>query len=191
MKQILLPLAIVAGLSAPHGIVLAQAPPKPETTKTEPSKPAVTPLRLLITVSRYQGDKKISSLPYSFSTSVGGPRIGFNIGAQVPYATTPSTDNAKTPAYSYRDIGIKIVISGQTMVEPGQYKMEVAVEDSTLSSSSQVQPAPAVPGVPIFRNFNTLGTVLLRDGQTTQLTTAGDPITGETTRVDVMLTVIK
>ncbi len=32
---------------------------------------------------------------------------------------------------------------------------------------------------------------MLRDGQTTQLTTAADPITGEIMRVDVTLTVIK
>ncbi len=32
---------------------------------------------------------------------------------------------------------------------------------------------------------------MLREGQTTQLTTAADPITGEIMRVDVTLTVVK
>jgi hypothetical protein len=76
-------------------------------------------------------------------------------------------------------------------VEPGQFKMDISVADTTLSSSNQIQGAPTIPGVPIFRTFNTGGTVFLRDGQTTQLTTAADPITGETMRVDVTLTVVK
>jgi hypothetical protein len=33
---------------------------------------------------------------------------------------------------------------GQTVVEPGQYKMDIAVKDSTLSSSNQIQGAPAI-----------------------------------------------
>ena len=79
------------------------------------------------------------------------------------------------------------------MVEPGLYKMDINVSDTSVSSSSQIQGAPAITGVPMFRNFSTGGTVMLRDGQTTQLTTAGDPITGEIMRVDVMhaLTVVK
>ena len=174
--------------------ILAQTPAataKPESAK--PAAPAndLTPVRLLVTVSRYQGDKKISSLPYSLSVSIGGPRVTFNIGAQVPYATTQVTENVKTPTYSYRSVGVGIIVSGQTEVEPGQYRMDVHVDDSTLSSSSQIQGAPAIASVPIFRTFNTGGTVRLRDGQTTQLTTAADPITGEIMRVDVTLTVLK
>jgi hypothetical protein len=77
------------------------------------------------------------------------------------------------------------------VVEPGQYKMEINVDDNNLSSSSQIQGASTLPGVPIFRTFSTGGTLILRDGQPSQLTTAADPITGETMRVDVTLTVLK
>ena len=193
MKTLFLPLAIVAALSGAYAVVGAQTPPaaKPETTKPEATRPTLTPLRLLITVSRYQGDKKISSLPYSLSTTAGGPRVTFNIGAQVPYAVSAADDKAKTPAYSYRNVGISIVVSNQLVLDAGQYKFDINVEDNSLASTSQIQGAPTIPGVPIFRTFNTGGTVILRDGQTTQLTTAGEPITGETMRVDVMLTVVK
>ncbi len=194
MKHTLLAASVVAILVAGPFTLAAQtqAPAKSETAKPAASAANdIIPLRLLITISRYQGDKKISNLPYSLSLSIGGPRVVFNIGAQVPYATTPATETPKTASYSYRRVGIEIVVSGQAIVEPGQFKMDISVEDSTLSSSNQIQGAPAIPGVPIFRTFNSSGTVLLRDGQTTQLTAAADPITGETMRVDVTLTVVK
>lgn len=167
-------------------------PPKPEAAKpaAAPSRTYI-PLRLQITISRYQGDKKIGNLPYSLSLGIGGPRVQFRVGAQVPYATTSLSDGVKTPSYSYRDVGVGIDVSGQVIVEAGLYKMDITVSDTSVSSSSQIQGAPAITGVPIFRNFSTGGTVMLRDGQTTQLTAAGDPITGETMRVDVTLTVVK
>ncbi len=195
MTHKLLAAGIVAILCVGSGVTARQAAStqKPETAKPEaaPAKTMYTPLRLLVTVSRYQGDKKISSLPYSLSLNTGGPRLQFRMGAQVPYATTQGNDASKTPSYSYRDVGVSIDVSGQAIVEPGLYKMDMNVTDSTLSSSNQIQGAPTIAGVPIFRNFNTNGSLLLKDGQTGQLTTAADPITGETMRVDVTLTVVK
>jgi hypothetical protein len=177
--------------------LLAQDPAA--TAKPDVAKPAATPtrsnyvpLKIQVTISRYQGDKKISSLPYSLSIAIGGERlVRFRVGAQVPHATTSVSDGVKTPSYSYRDVGVGIDVSNHAIVEPGLYKMDINVSDTSVSSSSQIQGAPTITGVPIFRNFNTGGTVVLRDGQTTQLTVAGDPITGETMRVDVMLTVMK
>ena len=194
MTHTLLTTSVVAILVAGPFTLAAQtpAPAKSETAKpAAPARSDLTPLRLLVTISRYQGDKKVSSLPYSLSVSIGGPRVVFNIGAQVPYATAPATETGKTASYSYRSVGIEIVVANQIIVEPGQYKMDISVNDSTLSSSTQIQGAPAITGVPIFRTFSSNGTVLLRDGQTTQLTTAADPITGETMRVDVALAVVK
>jgi len=187
-------LGIIAVLCLTPSLV-AQEPAstaKPEAAKpAPPAKGGIIPVRLQVTVSRYQGEKKISSLPYSLSVGINGPRVNFRMGAQVPYATTiQGNDTAKTPSYSYRDVGIAIDVYGQMEIERGLYKMDLSISDSSLSSSSQIQGAPTITGVPIFRNFNTGGTVMLRDGQTTQLTTAADPLTGEIMRVDVTLAVV-
>jgi Flp pilus assembly secretin CpaC len=188
-------LGLIAALGAAPSLLAQDPPPtaKPEAAKpaATPARSVYTPLRLQVTISRYQGDKKVSSLPYSLSIGIGGPRVEFRVGAQVPYATTSVSDGVKTPSYSYRDVGVGIDVGGQAMIEAGLYKMDITVSDSSVSSSSQIQGAPTITGVPIFRNFRTGGTVMLRDGQTTQLTTAGDPITGEIMRVDVTLTVVK
>ena len=195
MKHRFLAVGIVAILVAVQSLLAQEPAPaaKAEAAKlaAAPARNVYTPLRLQVTISRYQGDKKVSSLPYSLSVGIGGPRVRFRVGAQVPYATTSVNDGVKTPSYSYRDVGVGIDVSGQAMIEAGLYKMDIDVSDTSVSSSSQIQGAPTITGVPIFRNFSTGGTVMLRDGQTTQLTTAGDPITGEIMRVDVTLTVVK
>jgi Flp pilus assembly secretin CpaC len=169
--------------------------PAPPAAKQEIAKPAaparsgITPLRLQLTLTRYQGDKKISSLPYSLAVSMGGSPVRFRMGADLPYSTSP--DGAKTPSYAFRTVGVAIDVTGQLMVDPGLYKMDISVSDSSVASSNQVQGSPTVTGAPLFRSFNTNGTVLLKDGQTTQLATVADPITGETLRVDVTITVVK
>ena len=180
-------------------LVAQDAPPA--ATKTEAAKPvtapqpargATTPLRVVLTVSRYQGEKKISSLPYSLSVSIGGPPVRFRMGADLPYATsTADGSKPQTQSYAYRTVGVGIDVSNQIMVEPGAFKMDINVTDSSVAMSNQIQGSPAVAGAPMFRNFSTNGSVVLRDGQTSQLTTAADPITGEIMRVDVTLSVIK
>ena len=194
MNHAILTLGMVLVLLS--GATSSSAQEPAATAKSDTAKPAprsaFTLLRVQVAISRYQGDKKISSMPYLIPITIGGQtRVNFNIGAQVPYPTTQTTDNVKTPSYSYRNVGVSIIISNHMMVEAGLYKMDVYVEDTSLATSTQVQETPAIRGVPIFRSFSTNGTLLLRDGQSTQLATAGDPITGETMRVDVTLNVVK
>jgi hypothetical protein len=169
------------------------SPPKPAAEKpaSGTAKSGITPTRLQFVIARYQGEKKLSSVPYSLLVNIGGPRAGLRLGAQVPYATTQTTDGVKTPSYNYRDVGIGIDVSNQTYIEPGLYKFDVVIEDTSISSNSQVQGAPAISAVPVFRTFRTNSSILLKDGQTGQLTTAADPIGGEVMRVDVTLTVLK
>jgi Flp pilus assembly secretin CpaC len=194
VKNNFLALGLIAVLMSASSLLFAQNP-APAAAKQESAKPAeparsgITPLRLQLILTRYQGEKKISSLPYSLAVSLGGPPVRFRMGADLPYST--SADGTKTPSYAFRTVGVAIDVTGQLMVDPGLYKMDISVSDSSVASSNQVQGSPTVTGAPLFRSFNTNGTVLLRDGQTTQLATVADPITGETLRVDVTITVVK
>jgi hypothetical protein len=196
VKNTLRTFGFIAVLIGTCPSLVAQDPAKPEAVKPAAARPATTdattPLRLVLTLSRYQGDKKVSSLPYSLSVSIDGPPVRFRMGADLPYATSPA-DGSKpqTPSYAYRTVGVSIDVTNQVMVDPGVYKMNINVTDSSVALSNQIQGSPAVAGAPMFRNFSTNGLVVLKDGQTSQLTTAADPITGETMRVDVTLTVVK
>lgn len=149
------------------------------------------PIKLNVVVSRYQNDKKLSSLPYSISVSSNSTRASMRMGAQVPYPTAPASEGKPAPGYSYRDVGISI--DAQVSIhEPGLYRVDLSVADTSIATGNQVQGAPAISGVPVFKNFSIgSNTVVLKDGQTTQLTSAADPISGETMRIDVTLTVAK
>ena len=73
VKNLFSALGVVAVLIVAAPSVHAQQTPpgaKPEEAKATPAaKGDIAPLRLQLTISRYQGDKKISSLPYSLSVS--------------------------------------------------------------------------------------------------------------------------
>ena len=165
---------------------------KPATTPQAAQQPRgpIVPLKLNVVVSKYMNDKKLSSLPYSISVNSNNNRVSMRMGAQVPYSTSTVSEGKPVPGYSYRDVGVRIDATA-SIYEPGIYRVDLTVEDTSISTSNQVQGAPSISGVPIFKNFSAFNTVMLKDGQTTQLTTAADPISGETMRVDVTLTVVK
>ena len=174
--------------------------PKPAGEKPPAAAPAPAPsapqslrapVKLNVVVSRYQNDKKLSSLPYSISVNPNNVRTSVRMGAQVPYPTSTASEGKPVPGYSYREVGISI--DAQVSVhEPGVYRVDLSVADTSISTGNQAQGAPAIGGMPIFKNFSIANnTVILKDGQTTQLTSAADPISGETMRVDVTLAVPK
>jgi hypothetical protein len=157
----------------------------------------LVPLRLQLVISKYEGQKKISSLPYMLSVNANEPSgnaTHLRMGSDVPYytTTTPSADGkvvSGSRSYSYRPIGTNIDC-GVRSTDGGQFDLEMTIEDSSI----QRTPQGAVPGpdsVPTFRNFRISNHVLLKDGETTQVTAAADPVSGEVMRVDVTLTVIK
>jgi hypothetical protein len=159
-------------------------------TASNPSR-SLVPIRLQFVVSKYQGEKKISSLPYSMSLNANGPAVRLRMGGQVPITTVQSSEGKASRSFSYRDVGLSI--DGDVMSENdiGQFRLDVTIEDSSISSVNQSQAPPAVLEAPVFRHFRTTNSVLLRDSQTVQLTTAADPTSGDVMRVDVTLTVVK
>ena len=168
---------------SPPAAPLPVSPPAPPSAQT----PLRAPVRLNVVVSKYQNDKKLSSLPYSISVNTNNVRASMRMGAQIPCPTSTASEGKPVPGYSYRDVGVRIDASAYPH-EPGVYRVDVTVEDTSISTGNQVQGATAFAGVPIFKNFVIANnTVLLKDGQTTQLSSAADPISGETMRVDITL----
>jgi hypothetical protein len=73
------------------------------------------------------------------------------------------------------------------------YRLQFTIEDSSVHlDPGQKSGSPAVINdYPSFRSFRTNFSALLRDGQTTQHTSATDPVSGEVMKVDVTLNVMK
>lgn len=61
--------------------------------------------------------------------------------------------------------------------------------DTSVVAGEQATAGAA--GAPVFRTISVASTTVLKDGQTTQLSTATDPISGLVMRVDVTLNVSK
>jgi len=156
-----------------------------------------TPLKVQIVVSRFQGEKKISSIPYTLAV-VGGPkseatRLRMGVDVPVPQTVIGEGSTAKS-SYSYRSVGTSIDCSARPQTD-GVYLVDLAVSDTAVfmpdRGADSASPASRVPGVPAFRTFTSNFNLLLKDGQVAQHTAATDPVSGEVLRIDVTLTVIK
>jgi type II secretory pathway component GspD/PulD (secretin) len=189
----------LAAVFAVPGAARAQGEPKADTkteVKTASAKSLPSALMVDVTLSRYQGEKRLSSLPYTLAVTPDGNRFNLRVGGQIPVTTTTFTPSEKGEgkagsSYSYRDIGTLIdVTAAQT--DDGRYRVLVAVEDSSVYPSADAGKVGAGPaGVPAFRSFRSTNAVILRDGQSIEYVAATDRITGETARISVKLSVIK
>jgi hypothetical protein len=168
------------------------------TQDTQPAAAAKTiiPLRLQVVVSRYDGDKKISSLPYTISVNANErPGIStLRMGAQVPiesYRTPPAdSKDAPVPTIQYRDVGTNIDCAASTL-DDGRFRVSITLDDSSVLTDTPGAQQGLSHGRPSFRSFRISEAMLLKDGQSTQFTTATDKLNGEVVKVDVTLTVLK
>jgi hypothetical protein len=154
----------------------------------------LVPLKLDVVISRQAADKKISSMPYSMWLTANSPerQASLRLGVQVPVPNTvipPLKEGEKAEpirSFSYRDIGTNIDASATSAAE-GRYAVAITLTDSGLNSKGEPTPG----GAPMLRNFTSRFFLLLRDGQTATYMSATDPVTGETLRVEVTLSVLK
>jgi len=195
-------LAVASFLAISAGAARAQQTPTPTDPAPAPSsapaaaQPAAREAALLkvqVVISRYQGEKKISSQPFTLSVTANGPRASLRMGTQVPILSSPvvTGPDGKTPpsAYNYKNVGTSIECAARAL-DDGRYRLELTIDDSSVASDDQ-GPQPFAKGPPQFRSFQISGQTVLRDGQSTQLTTAAEKVTGEIARIDVTLSVIK
>lgn len=163
----------------------------------EAAAPPETPLKVQIVVSRFQGEKKISSIPYTLAVVAGarGETTRLRMGVDVPVRQTTigEGDTAKS-SYNYRSVGTNIDCTARPQ-GGGVFRLILAVSDTSVfmpdRTTDPASPTSRVPGVPAFRTFTSNFNLLLKDGQIAQHTAATDPVSGEVSRIDVTLTVIK
>lgn len=181
------------------GLTLAAAPRAEEKIGREGTQPATgrqIPLRVQLVVSRYQGEKKISSLPYTLSVVANdNDKTSLRMGVEVPIPQTvfgspkDGAPGGPQTSYTYRSVGTNIDCTART-VDDGLFKLDLGVEDSSIFVPEKNSAAASMP-VPSLRRFTSTFNVIVRDGQTVQHTSATDPVSGEVLRIDVTLTVLK
>jgi hypothetical protein len=157
-----------------------------------------TPLKIQVVLSRYKGDKKISSMPYVLWVTTNEGATSLRMGVQVPIPTTTfgaaasgGVNTIPISSYSMKNVGTNIDCSAKPGVGKDTYLVLLAVEDSSVyTAPPQGQPQQA-SAPPSLRSFTSTFHILLRDGQTAQYTSATDPVSGEVLKIDATLNVLK
>ena len=186
------PLIAVITLSLALGCALwAQEKPAPPPAQAKAQTSGPVPLKVQIVIARYQGDKKIGSVPYTLTVNAsGGGRASLRMSTQI--AIPAGATGKDSGSYQFHSIGTNIDCTA-TGLDDGRFKLDINIEDSSVY--------PDVPGaqnvpkafsdIPAFRSFSLSDSVILKDGQTSEFVAATDKLTGEVTRIDVTLTVVK
>jgi Flp pilus assembly secretin CpaC len=164
-------------------LVALAAPGWAQEQKAAPAPVAGSPtVKVQLVVSRFQGEKKVSSLPYNMMV---------HVGTQIPITTMIKQGSEPTaqmvPSVQYRDVGTSIDLTA-TALEEGRFRLDISMEDSSVDAG----PASGANAThPAFRSFRTSDAITLRDGQSAQSFSATDKVSGDVWKVDVSLTVVK
>ena len=161
--------------------------------------PAVV-LKLQVTVSRYMGTNRVSSQPFLLSlvpNESGNIRLGVEVPVPTSSLPAPSPSGGNAPAtppqqsYNMQQVGTQI--DGSAVLQSdGRYKIRLSITERTaLTAAQATEQGARVANVPAFRNVVFASTIYLGDGQTTQFSSGGDKVTGESFRADVSLTIEK
>jgi len=189
MKAIRIAVAALVVLFALNAGVAAQEKMKVALE----SKPNV-PVKILIVFTEYDGEKKISSMPYTLSALASEDRqrsyAKLRMGLKVPIVTSLNKEGTQSQVV-YQDVGTDI----DARVEPlsdNRFQLNLQVRRSTVHTMEGSTVATGeFSGRPVMRAFSTEFDTLIRDGQSAQTTLATDPVSGRVLKVDVTLSVVK
>jgi hypothetical protein len=147
---------------------------------------AAVPLRAQVVIARYDGEKRISSLPYTLSfNGTHGNNAQVRMGAEIPISTSGGSDQKASTSVNYQHVGTQIDASINPSND-GRYVLRLAISEKSIYGDGQ-GPAVAKGTLPSFRSYASTNTVVLKVGETSQFTAAADRLTGEVVRVEVTL----
>jgi hypothetical protein len=153
----------------------------------------VTALKVQVVLSRYEGEKKLASMPYTFLVYAGDRdnRVTLRMGVGLPVTAVSATGQ---PATTIHDIGTNMDCTA-TPADDGRFRIALAVNHSSVYETDQKHLQATIPkpgdSAQLVRSFTSSFSLLLRDRETGQPLAATDPVTGEVMRIDVTLTVVK
>lgn len=146
-------------------------------------------LRVQLVIARFQGEKKLSSIPYTFVIAPNNPtanmtriRMGVDVPLPLPEGSVPGS------APQYRNIGTNVDCYNVRELSGGRYQFDINMQ------TTAAVPEPdggAKNSPPLVRKFDSNFSSVLRDGQSMQAIASTDPVTGEVIKVDVTLNVLR
>jgi hypothetical protein len=184
---------LVAALAMGTPSVSAQEKPKSEDVAMEARQTETTPLKISVTFTEFEGDKKVKSLPYAMVVVADGrpPKSVVKMGSRVPvYA-------GKESGMQYLDVGTYIDCQASRTKE-NKFDIRLNLERSWVEGNVAVAIDPGASlqssvqfPEPILRQFKSELSLTLRDGQTVESSFATDPLSGKVFKVEVSLNIVK
>ena len=172
--------------------IIPSAHAQEQAEKREPRR-TITPLKVQVVFSRYQGEKKVASLPYALTCNAGERMpavLRMGIEVPIPVPTTKEGTPSILPSIQYKNVGTNIDCKAFAG-DDGRFNIDLNVEQSSIYAADEKMASPPVGTAPMFRTFRANFNPILRDGQSFQYTAATDPVNGEVVKIDVSLTVLK
>ena len=194
-------LSMIAALTiaTPSNRIIAQG-----VTQAQQAE-AIIPVKIDVVVSRFQGEKKISSLPYTLFVNANGNYVNLRIGVDVPVGSSVVTSGNENPTgggrttstssttnrTEFRNIGTSIDCWVRQLPD-GRFMVNLRVQDSSIFTADADTRAPLKLADPMaFRTYSFSNEFPMRDGQSLLWATATDKITGEILKLESTLTVVK
>lgn len=184
---------LVAALAMGTRWISAQEKPKSEDAAIEARQTETTPLKISVTFTEFEGDRKVKSLPYTTVVIADGknPKSVVKIGSRVPvYA-------GKEYGMQYVDVGSNIDCQA-SRAKDNKFDLTLSLERSWVEGNVAVAVDPGTSlqssgqfPEPILRQFKSELSLTLRDGQAVESSFATDPLSGKVFRVEVSLNVVK
>jgi hypothetical protein len=166
---------------------LALAEESPSSQPTPMPRGPRTPLRLQVLVTRHQGEKKISSRPYTLQLYSGDQQgATVFVGNQVPLRFS----DKGVQTILFKDVGTKLrCLAGPS--EGGRYEVSLKYEDSFLAPAQGSGGRAGEDDLPVWRMLSGEIRAYVRDGETTTLSSTVDPVTGDVVKAEMTFTAIK
>jgi hypothetical protein len=169
-------------------VMLALAPAAPALDAPGKVRPGSGPIEVRFVISRYQAEKKLSSVPYALSCPVGETEPArVRVGVDVPLFTKIND----VPQVIFKTVGTGVDCMASE-IEPGLYRLALNADQTSIYVPKGEPGAWSVPEGwlgqhPWARSLRASFVAALREGETAQQTTATDPLTGEVVKIDVTL----
>jgi hypothetical protein len=184
---------LLATLCLPPQQLRAQEKSQEKPRSEERAKPAI-PVKVQVVFTEYDGDKKISIMPYSF-IAIPDEKVGGYYSASLRTGVRiPIEIESKDQKTTYIDVGSNIDCGIRTE-EEGRFHLYMIFERSALyptSSMGNDKVEVSRPnGQPLIRQFKSSENLILKDGQTVESTLSIDPLNGHVIKLSVTINVQK
>lgn len=182
MKRIVY-LCLLGGILWPLQIARAQEKPKSE----EKAKSPAISMKVMIVFTEFDGEKKISSMPYSFvsyADEINYEGTSIRNGVRIPVEV-----DSKDQKTTYLDVGSNIDCR-VLLDNEGRFRLNLIFERTALypNRSPEGERLVSQPnGQPLIRAFRTNQNFILKDGQTVEGVLSTDPLDGHSLHVSITI----